>query len=160
MNIKILDSWLREHLKTRAKASEIAKILSLTSVSVERLEPVRHASPARQSPDGSSRMADGQGDAGGKLGEDFIYDIEVTTNRVDLMSVLGIAKEASAVLSEHGIASEFVPLKTAAQTKSGSKFPIEIKNDPEIVNRICAVVLEVTAKQSPKIIKNRLESSG
>lgn len=133
MNIKILDSWLREHLKTKAKAEAIARTLSLTSVSVEKLE---------------------------KHGEDFIYDIEITTNRVDLMSVLGIAKEASAVLPEHGIASEFVHLKMTTQTRGNSKFPIEIKNDPEIVNRICAVVMEVNVKQSPKIIKDRLEASG
>src|SRR3989344_7835342 len=119
MNIKILDSWLREHLKTKAKASEIAKILSLTSVSVEKIE---------------------------KHGDDFIYDIEVTTNRVDLMSVLGIAKEASAALSEHGIVSEFVPIKLNSNINKGDKFPIQIKNDSEIVNRICAAVLEVNVR--------------
>ena len=59
MNIKILDSWLREYLKTKAKAPNLAEKLSLTSVSVERLE---------------------------KHGEsDFIYDIEITTNRPDLI---------------------------------------------------------------------------
>lgn len=133
MNIKILDSWLREHLKTRAKAQEIAKILSLTSVSVERLE---------------------------KLSSDYVYDIEVTTNRVDLMSVIGIAKEAVAVLPQHGVPAQLIPLKISSNIKPGNKFPIEIKNDPTAVNRICAVVMDVTVKESPKRVKDRLEASG
>jgi phenylalanyl-tRNA synthetase beta subunit len=68
MNIKILDSWLREYVKTRATPQKIGEILSLTSVSVERIES--HNS-------------------------DFLYDIEVTTNRPDLMSVVGLAREKS-----------------------------------------------------------------
>src|SRR6266700_2128302 len=35
MNIKILDSWLREYLKTSATPKKIAEKLSLTSVSIE-----------------------------------------------------------------------------------------------------------------------------
>ena len=69
MNIKIVDSWLREYLDTKATPEVIARELSLTSVSVERTE---------------------------KVGDDHVYDIEVTTNRPDLMSVEGIAKEAAA----------------------------------------------------------------
>jgi len=38
MNIKILDSWLRDYLETKASPSKIAEILSLTSVSIERIE--------------------------------------------------------------------------------------------------------------------------
>ena len=55
----------------------------MTSVSVERLE---------------------------KYKEDFIYEIEVTTNRPDLMSVVGIAREAASGLP-FGIKAEFLPLK-------------------------------------------------
>lgn len=128
MNIKIVDSWLREYLQTKANAQKIAQALSLSSVSVEKLE---------------------------KTGDDFVYDIEVTTNRPDLMSVLAIAKEANAVLKD----SKFNDLKTKNIT-SDDKFPIEIKNDPALVNRICAVVIEVEIGQSPKEIKEKLEGSG
>ncbi len=129
MNIKIIDSWLREYLDTRDSPLEIAKELSLSSVSVEKVE---------------------------KIEGDSVYDIEVTTNRPDLMSILGIAREASAVLKN----AKFNDLKTKTIFYSSTKFPIEIKNDPKLVNRICAVVLEVKIGDSPKEIKDRLENSG
>lgn len=132
MNIKILDSWLREYLKTNTKPREIGDILSLTSASVERLD---------------------------KINDDFVYDIEVTTNRVDLMSVLGIAKEAQASLTQMGKPAKFKSLNFK-KPKEGTEENIRIKNNPKLVNRICAVILSVEVGSSPKHIKDRLEASG
>lgn len=133
MNIKIVDSWLREYLDTKASFEQIAKQLSLTSVSVEKIE---------------------------KINDDFVYDIEVTTNRPDLMSVTGIAKEAAIALSQEGILAKFSKPKFKNIQTPQIKFPIEIKGDPRLVNRICAVVMEVEIGESPKKIKERLELSG
>lgn len=132
MNIRITDSHLREFLKTKASASEIAKNLSLTSVSVEKLE---------------------------KIAGDFVYEIEVTTNRVDLMSVVGLAREASVILPEFGIDASFSPPKYSKPKTLGSE-KIEIENDPKLVKRICATVIEVKIGESPKFIKERLENAG
>jgi len=132
MNIKILDSWLKEYVKTKATPQKIGELLSLSSVSVERIEA---------------------------YGNDFTYDIEVTTNRPDLMSVVGIARETATVLKQNGIEAEFLPPKlTKPQTPK--KDLIEIKSDPKLVNRLCAIVMEVEIGTSPKEIKDRLESSG
>jgi phenylalanyl-tRNA synthetase beta chain len=131
MNIKISDNWLREYVKTPATIQEMAQALSLCSVGVERIE---------------------------KTEGDVVYDIEVTTNRPDLMSVIGIAREASAVLPQFGIEAEFIPLKTSKIYEKGediSKF-ITIKSDKSLVHRILAVVLDVSMKQSPEKIKRRL----
>ncbi len=134
MNIKILDSWLREHLKTKASPQKIAEVLSLTSVSVERME---------------------------KIGNDAVYDIEVTTNRPDLMSVLGLARETATALPQFNIPATFIPLQTRLEKqKITTAFPITVKNNPQLVYRICAVVLDVTMKDSPDFIKQRLEASG
>lgn len=134
MNIKILDSWLREYLKTKAKPSKIAEMLSLTSVSVEKYE---------------------------KYGNnDYLYDIEITTNRPDLMSVVGIAREAAAMLPQFNIKAEFVPPKLEKPKPVKKSLPINIKNNPRLVNRVIAVVLEINLKQSPGYIKERLEASG
>ncbi len=131
MNIKILDSWLRDYLKTKAAPQKIEEILSETSVSVERLEKIKN---------------------------DYIYNIEVTTNRPDLMSVIGIAREATTVLKHNGIEAEFIPLKLQ-NPKTPKANLIEVKNDPKLVNRICAVVMDVKTKESPDYIRERLESS-
>lgn len=135
MNIKILDSWLKEYLKTNASPQEIAKQLSLTSVSIERVEPYK---------------------------KDFTYDIEVTTNRPDLASVVGLAREASAVLPQFGIEAKFVPPelpKPQTITTPTKKAPLKVHIKPELVNRICAVVMDVTIKDTSELIKDRLEST-
>ncbi len=133
MTIKILDSWLRDYLKTGATAKEIAEKLSLTSVSVEKLE---------------------------KHNDDFIYEIEVTTNRPDLMSILGLARETATALSHLGIKAQFIsPKLVKPEISKADKNLIEIKNNPKLVNRICAVVMDVKVKDSPQFLKERLETS-
>ena len=132
MNIKILDSWLREYLETKATPQVLAEKLSLTSVSVERVEP---------------------------FGKDTTYEIEVTTNRPDLMSIIGLARESAAILPQFGIGAKFLP-PTFKTIESDDELTIEIQNDPKLVNRICAAILEVTQKESPQFIKDRLETAG
>lgn len=133
MNIKILDSWLRVYLKTKATPQKLTEVMSLTSVSIEKIEPYNN---------------------------DFIFDIEVTTNRPDLMSVIGLAKEASAVLPQFGIDATFIPptLKKPSEKKV-AELPIIIKSDKALTKRICAAILEVTVKPSPNFIQERLETS-
>ncbi|OGH12782.1 MAG: phenylalanine--tRNA ligase subunit beta [Candidatus Levybacteria bacterium RIFCSPHIGHO2_01_FULL_40_10] len=130
MNIKILDSWLREFIKTAADAKTIADRLSLTSVSVEKLE---------------------------KHDGDYIYDIEVTTNRPDLMSITGLAREAAGALSQAGIKAEYIEPEYKKVT-SNKKLDLEIVNNPKLVNRICAVALDINLKPSPEKISKRLEA--
>jgi len=133
MNIKILDSWLRDYVKTGATAKEIAEKLSLTSVSVEKVE---------------------------KYKEDFIYEIEVTTNRPDLMSVVGIARETATVLNHLGIKAQFIPPSLVKpQIAKVNVNLIKIENNPKLVNRICAIVMDVKIKESPTLLKERLETT-
>ena len=72
MNILIPDSWLREFLETAATPKQIKEYLSLCGPSIERINEVS--------------------------GE-TIYDVEVTTNRPDSMSVFGVAPADPAPLT-------------------------------------------------------------
>ncbi|MFI5265581.1 MAG: phenylalanine--tRNA ligase subunit beta, partial [Candidatus Levyibacteriota bacterium] len=132
MNIQILDSWLREHLETKASVKQIAEILSLTSVSVERIEQV---------------------------GRDYLYDIEVTTNRPDLMSVVGLAREATVALRSEGITAKFIEKKHTPPKNVSKPFPIEVISHPKLTQRICAVILSVKLDKSPQVIRDRLEAT-
>jgi len=134
MNILIPNSWLKDYLKTNATPQEFATAMSLTSVSIERME---------------------------KVDDDIVYDIEVTTNRPDLMSIHGIAREASAVLPLAGYRAEFLPQTINYSLKTVSESPLlKIVNDSTLVNRIMAIVVEIDLSQSPKIISDRLEKTG
>lgn len=134
MNILIPNSWLKDYLETNATPKQFAQAMSLTSVSIERME---------------------------KIDDDIVYDIEVTTNRPDLMSIEGIAREASAVLPEQGYTAVFKPHKNFSSLHSVTKSPLlNIQNDKTLVNRILAVVMEVELGPSPEVVSKRLERTG
>ena len=134
MDITILDSWLRDYLKTKATPSEFAKYVSLSGPTVDRTH---------------------------YHGKDFIYDIEVTTNRVDAMSVYGIAREAATILPLYNIKAELAPLPQYSK-KLPTKGPkLELKSDPKLTSRLMGVVIEdIKNWKTPKWMVERLESAG
>lgn len=134
MNILISDSWLREYLKTDATPEKLMETLSLCGPSVERINSV-----------------DG----------DFVYDIEITTNRIDMASILGIAREAAAILPQFQIKSSFIPPQFKTPRKPKSVFPITIEDPDQVCDRLLAIVIDhVKVGPSPDSIKDRLEKSG
>jgi phenylalanyl-tRNA synthetase beta chain len=141
MNILIPDSWLREFLKTKATPAQIKEYLSLCGPSVERLK---------------------------KVGDDFIYDVEITTNRPDAMSVVGVAREAAAILPRFGIPAKLIDdpyavatkLFVAAHKKEGVK-KLGIKTDVRLNPRWTSIVLTgVRVAPSPLWLKQKLEATG
>ena len=136
MNILIPDSWLRDFLKTKATPQQIKECLSLCGPSVERIH---------------------------QAGDETVYDIEITTNRVDCMSVNGIAREAAVILPQFSINATYIPPKLPSKDSIEGSHPlgIIIKNDPLLCRRICAVKLEnVVLAESPIWLKARLELAG
>src|SRR5687767_9497018 len=67
--MKVLLSWLREFVDVTASPVEIAALMGVRGFAVEGIEP-----------------------AGG---DDYVLDFEVTANRPDCMSVVGIAREVA-----------------------------------------------------------------
>ncbi|OGD97889.1 phenylalanine--tRNA ligase subunit beta [Candidatus Curtissbacteria bacterium RIFCSPLOWO2_01_FULL_38_11b] len=138
MNIRIPVSWLRDYLKTDAAAKTIANLLTAGGPSVENTT---------------------------KHGEDYIFDIEVTTNRFDTLSVFGIAREANAILNMQGYKSNLnlpkgVSLNLEPDTSNRLILDVVIKN-PNLCPRFTAIVLDnIKVKPSPAYIRNRLGSSG
>ncbi len=132
MNILIPHKWLLEHLDTEAPPTELQKHVSLSGPSVERLY---------------DRL------------DDTVYDIEVTTNRVDSMSVRGIAREAAVILTNANWPSTLKPLVLPELAYEGEKLPLpEIINQGVLCQRILCVVLDdVQRGESPEWLKHRLE---
>src|SRR3989344_7243575 len=134
MNILVPHSWLTEYVKTDAKPREIARLLSLHSASVE-------------------QVIEKDGDS--------MYDIEITTNRIDMAGIVGLAREVAAVLNQNNIAAEYKELVVSEPEHITESLPITIKNDPALCRRILGVVIDtVQMGESPDWIKERLEKSG
>ena len=129
MDIKIPDSWLREFLETKATPKKVAKYVSLSGASIEKID---------------------------KVEGDFVYNVEVTTNRVDMASVYGLAREAATILSRLGKGAKLK--KGTTKLKEGVKdLDITIKNDPKLCKRILAIKLEgVKVAPSPNYLQERL----
>ena len=138
MNIQILDSWLREYLETKATAREIAKYVSLCGPTFDRTQPVNI----------------------GKK-KDWLYDIEVTSNRVDAMSVYGLAREATAILPQFGIKAKPKEIKLGKPPKPKKSLPFKVVSEKSLVYRTIGVVIDnITNWQSPDWISQRLEAAG
>jgi len=135
MNIKITHNWLLEYLDTDASPDEIREYLSLCGPSIESVE---------------------------KMGDDYVYDIEVISNRIDYASVLGIAREAAAILPMFGkkvkLLKDYLSKSNCQSVKSELK--LEIQDSKNLCPRKLAVVMDVKVSQSPGNIKNRLEACG
>jgi len=137
MNILIPYSWLKDFVKTSAAAEEIAEKLSLCAFSVEK----------------TTKTADG----------DTVFEIEVTPNRSDALSVLGIARELGTVLPQFGIEAEFSDNAQEFKITPPSR-PLELTvqiEKPELCPRFAAVILKnIRVGESPKKIKERLKKVG
>ena len=136
MNIIIPHSWLKDYLKTLATPEKISDVLSLCSCSVEKLE---------------------------KTADDFLYHIEITTNRVDMMSVSGVAREAAAALKQFGIKAEFKndPYQIKKPKTAKTIKELTVKVDQQLCPRFSAVVLKkVSIIKSARIVSERLIKSG
>lgn len=134
MNILIPHTWLLEHLDTDATPEEIQKLLSLCGPSIERIYT--------------------------KEGEP-VYDIEVTTNRVDCMSVRGIAREAAVILHQFGKKGKLKPLpeypqKIPLQHNKTLKLP-KVINTQKLCKRTMGIVLANTHRTpTPEWMAKRL----
>jgi phenylalanyl-tRNA synthetase beta chain len=93
-----------------------------------------------------------------KHGQDTIFDLEVTTNRVDAMSHRGMARELAAALGRPLL----VPLPSGEGGPQGRVRGVQIKiQAPNMCHRYTALPIRgITIKPSPKNIARRLESVG
>lgn len=131
MDIKISNDWLKDYLKTTASPKKIAQSLSLSGPSIEKIE---------------------------KIDNDYVYHVEITTNRVDTASVYGIAREASAILPRFNTKAKLLPLRTKSKQAFSRKVKyLEVKIDKKLCSRFTAILIkDVKIKPSPNNIKKRL----
>lgn len=127
--MKILFSWLREYIDGDLEPYTAANALTMAGLEVSSVE----------------------GD-----GDDLVFDIEITPNRADCLSLIGVARELRAIF---GLKLKKPYFKIERQLKD-EEFKINIV-EPELCYRYAArIVRGVKIEPSPDWLKYRLEKSG
>jgi phenylalanyl-tRNA synthetase beta chain len=125
--MKIPYGWLKDYVNVGAlKAEDVAERLTIIGLEVVLIE---------------------------KIGGDSIFDIEVTPNRPDCLSILGIAREAAASLGK----KLKVPKAKTVKTKLKDRPFIEIKDNKLCPRYTGRIIRDVKIGPSPKWLTNRLE---
>lgn len=130
--MKILLSWLREFVDVPGTAEAIGREMSLHGFAVEGVDPVGE--------------------------DDAVIDFEVTANRPDAMSVVGIAREVATVFK--------LPLTGAPDPASPSDadraaIGVDIHLDaPDLCPRYAAAVADVASGPTPGWMQQRLQAAG
>ncbi len=124
--------WLRDYVELPADPEELARRLTAAGLAVE----------------GVAKTDDG----------DAVLDVDVTTNRVDAMNHLGVAREV-AVLTGRPLSEPQVSLDEAAEATSGA---VEVTIEaPELCSRYAARVIRgVSIGPSPEWLARRLRAIG
>lgn len=132
MEIKLPYNWIKEYLETDLEPKELAKIVYLYGPSIEKAEFNTDLN-------------------------DHILEIETTPNRVDIASVIGMAREAGTILK-----SQFTLKKPEVNLTPSEILSFNIKiHDYERCRRFSSIIIkDVKVGKSPEFIQKRLEACG
>ncbi len=137
--MKVTYNWLKEFVDIKISPEVLAEKLTMAGLEVVSLE---------------------------KFSEDYIFEIEITTNRPDWLSVIGIAREVAAITGKKLKLPQLKGTRHKIQgtrhKAPGSRLPLEVKIEdkagcPRYIGRVFD---NIKVKPSPEWMRNRLESVG
>ena len=136
--MRVLVSWLREFVDVPGSPEDLARTMSVRGFAVESIEP----------------LAEG----------DAVLDFEITANRPDCMSVMGMARE---VATTYGLplqtagrpAAEPAPRTADDRWGGAAEIDIVIEN-ADLCPRYAGAVADVTIGRSPGWMQARLQAAG
>lgn len=124
-------NWLAQYVDLPEDPAELARRLTLAGMAVEQIE---------------------------RRGDDYVLDVDVTTNRPDCMNHLGLAREAAVLWDRPLRRPPAAPEEAAEATSGAAQVRIE---DPVGCPRYAArVVRGVRVGPSPDWLRERLEAIG
>ncbi|PQJ78208.1 phenylalanine--tRNA ligase subunit beta [Polaribacter porphyrae] len=97
-----------------------------------------------------------------KIETDQVFEIGLTPNRSDAMSHYGVARDLRAGLIQQDIKKELISPSVSDfhVDERTLRFDVEV-DDKELVPRYCGITItDITVKDSPEWIKNRLKAIG
>ena len=128
-------SWLKEYVDITLTPKELAEKLTEVGLSVEKIT---------------------------KTSDDVIFELEITPNRPDLLSIIGVSREIAAIERKP---IKYPKLKTnlkpSSHLSSGSTKNITIRTNAKINPRFTGIIITgIKVGESPKWLKERLGKVG
>ncbi len=132
--MKVTYNWLRDFVDIKITPQELADRLTMAGLEVVSLE---------------NREGD------------FVFEIEITSNRPDWLSVSGIAREVAAITkSKIKLQKSKIQQKISNKTRDSRLLKIEIENKKDCPLYTAKIIQGVKVGPSPQWMKNRLEAVG
>lgn len=128
-------SWLKEYIEIKLSPKELAEKLTEVGLSVEKIT---------------------------KTLDDTIFELEITPNRPDCLSIIGVAREIAAIEKKRIRYPKFkTNLKPSSYLTSESTKNITIKTHLKINPRFTGIIINgIKVGESPKWLKERLAKVG
>jgi len=137
--MKVTYNWLKDFVDIKIPAKVLADKLTMAGLEVTSLE---------------------------EREGDFVFEIEITSNRPDWLSVIGVAREVAAITN-----SKFLPVRQAGKIKSAkvqgkiksfknNVLKIEVQNKKDCPLYTAKIIRGVRVGPSPDWMKKRLELVG
>lgn len=143
--MKILLSWLRDFVDVDETPAQLADALGMRGLEVASIEHEGH--------EGHDGHEEGRADA--------VIDFDITANRPDCLSHLGIAREVATTWSRPLREFGSTQALALATVQSGASDAVRVSiDDPELCPRYAAAVADVTVGPSPQWLVDRLEAVG
>ena len=128
--MKVTYNWLKDFVDIKIPAQALADKLTMAGLEVKALEE-----------------RDG----------DFVFEIEITSNRPDWLSVIGVAREVAAITG----AKLIIPIPTfKIKNSKHESLTIEIEEKKDCPLYTGKIIRNVAVKPSPEWLKKRLELVG
>ncbi|MCK9431130.1 MAG: phenylalanine--tRNA ligase subunit beta [Candidatus Omnitrophica bacterium] len=134
--MKVAYSWLKDFVDIKISPKELADKLTMAGLEVVSLEELgKPACP---------------------VGRDFVFEIEITSNRPDWLSILGVAREISAITGSR------LKLAKSPTVKLKGLKPVEISvaESTDCPFYSAMIIRGVKVAPSPEWLKKRLEALG
>jgi phenylalanyl-tRNA synthetase beta chain len=137
--MRLVVSWLRDFVDIKASPEEIAATLALRGFEVAAVEPLPNHETHPDAPDA-------------------VIDLEVTANRPDCLSVMGLAREVATAFQ---IPWDPSHVTNVAGVPGGESDRLEVTIDDEQLGlRYVGAVADITPVASPSWMTSRLQAAG
>lgn len=130
--MRISYNWLKEYVDMKLPVEKLAETLTMAGLAVESIR---------------------------KIGDDSILEIEVTSNRADCLSVIGVAREVAALTGKKLSIPPPVKLGTGSkEQRVGEKVSIKVEDKKLCPRYTARIIHNVKVGESPTWLKNRIEA--